>query len=143
MKYGNKNYISIGTFFLFMLPVIGLTSLLTYCLIDTSHTKPPDVEQTRRTDLKADDDLPIDTPEFQTGDEALFNFTGDTVLVLNQPESLTDDEVQVLYKSPQGDFQTVDLPDNWLVKMNTDTLPAKPPAPPNDKLEQYRKAVGK
>jgi hypothetical protein len=64
-------------------------------------------------------------------------------LVLNQQDVLTDDEVRVLYKTPQGSFQTVDLPDNWLVKVNADTVPAKPPRPLNEKLEQYRKAVAK
>jgi hypothetical protein len=143
MKYRDKNYISLGTCFVLMLPIIVFTALLTYCLSGTFHTKPRDVEQTSRTGLKDDDDLPIDTPEFQTGDEALFNFTGDTVLVLNQQDVLTDDEVRVLYKTPQGSFQTVDLPDNWLVKVNADTVPAKPPRPLNEKLEQYRKAVAK
>jgi hypothetical protein len=143
MKYRDKNYISLGTCFVLMLPIIVFTALLTYCLSGTFHTKPRDVEQTSRTGLKDDDDLPIDTPEFQTGDEALFNFTGDTVLVLNQQDVLTDDEVRVLYKTPQGSFQTVDLPDNWLVKVNADTVPAKPPRPLNEKLEQYRKAVTK
>jgi hypothetical protein len=143
MKYRDKNYISFGTCFVLMLPIIVFTALLTYCLSGTFHAKPWDVEQTPRTALKDDDNLPIDTPEFQTGDEALFNFTGDTVLVLNQQDLLTSDEVRVLYKTPQGSFQTVDLPDNWLVKVNADTVPAKPPALLNDKLEQYRKAVAK
>lgn len=143
MKYGNKNYISLGTFFFFLLPIIGLTSFLTYCFVDTPHTKPLGIEQTPVTHLKPDVDLPITPPEFQTGDEALFNFTGDTVLVLNQQNVLSDDEVRILYKSPQGDFQTLDLPDDWLVKINTDTIPAQPPAPLNDKLEQYKKALGK
>lgn len=143
MKYRDKNYISLGTCFVLMLPIIVFTALLTYCLSGTFHTKPRNVEQTSRTGLKDDDDLPIDTPEFQTGDEALFNFTGDTVLVLNQQDVLTGDEVRVLYKTPQGSFQTVDLPDNWLVKVNADTVPAKPPRPLNEKLEQYRKAVAK
>ena len=143
MKYRDKNYISLGTCFVLMLPIIVFTALLTYCLSGTFHTKPRDVEQTSRTALKDDDNLPIDTPEFQTGDEALFNFTGDTVVVLSQQDVLTGDEVRVLYKTPQGSFQTVDLPDNWLVKVNADTVPAKPPALLNDKLEQYRKAVTK
>ncbi len=123
MKYRDKNYISLGTCFVLMLPIIVFTALLTYCLSGTFHAKPWDVEQPSR--------------------KALFNFTGDTVLVLNQQDVLTSDEVRVLYKTPQGSFQTVDLPDNWLVKVNADTVPAKPPALLNDKLEQYRKAVAK
>lgn len=144
MKYGNKNYISFGSLPWIILPIIALTALATYALSGTFHSKPMNLYPTPRTDLVADsEDMPIDTPEFQTGDEALFNFTGDTVLVLSQQNVLTDDEVRVLFKTPQGSFQTVDLPDNWLVKVNADTVTAKPPAPLNDKLEQYKKAVAK
>ena len=142
MKYGNKNYISLGSLPWIMLPIIALTALATYALSGTFHAKPMDLYPRPRTDLVADsEDKPVDTPEFQTGDEALFNFTGDTVLVLSQQDVLTGDEVRVLYKTPRGSFQTVNLPDNWLVKVNADTVTAKSPAPLNDKLEQYKKAV--
>jgi hypothetical protein len=128
MKYRNKNYVSIGTCFVFILPIILFTASLTYCLSDTFHTKPLDEYPSPRIDLTADHhEFPIDTPEFQTGDEALFNFTGDTVLVLSQSSTEPDDEVSVLHKTPQGGFETVDLPDNWLVKIPTDTLPARKP----------------
>src|SRR6266700_5616554 len=125
MKYRNKYYISIDSLPWIILPIIALTALTCYALSDTFHSKPMDLYPAPRTELKGDDNFPIDTPEFQTGDEALFNFTGDTVLVLSQPESLTEsgEEVEVLHKTPQGNLETVDLPENWLLKLPTDTLP--------------------
>ena len=105
-----------------------------------------DLYPTPRTDLVADsDDTPVDTPEFQTGDKALFKFTGDTVLVVTQPETMAilDEEVRVLRKTPQGNLETVDLPENRLVKIPTDTVPAQKPVQSDDKLEQYRKTAGK
>ena len=146
MKYENTNYISVGTCFVFLLPIILFTASLTYCVSDTFHSKPTDLYPTPRRELKGDDNFPIDTPEFQTGDEALFNFTGDTVLVLSQPESLTEsgEEVEVLHKTPQGNLETVDLPENWLVKLPTDTLPdTKPALRPDDKLQFYKKGAEK
>jgi len=146
MKYENTNYISIGTCFVFLLPIILFTASLTYCVSDTFHSKPMDLYPTPRTDLVAEsDDMPLDTPEFQTGDEALFRFTGDTVLVLGQPEPLaiSVEEVRVLRKRPNGNLETADVPQNWLVKLPTDTLPDKTQAMSNDKLNPYRKASGK
>lgn len=146
MKYENTNYISIGTCFVFLLPIILFTASLTYCVSDTFHSKPMDLYPTPRTDLVADsDDMPLDTPEFQTGDEALFRFTGDTVLVLGQPEPLaiSVEEVRVLRKRPNGNLETADIPQNWLVKLNADTAKPKPPVPPNDRLEQYKKTFGR
>jgi hypothetical protein len=140
MKYRNTNYISLGTIALFLIPIVGITVMLTLTLSDVfQHNPLNDYTKPKTSLIDTDYNLPADTPEFQTGDQARFNFTGDTVLVLNQAQSLNDDEVRVLYKSPQGSFQTVDLPDNWLVKINTDSVPDKPSAPPNDKLEQYKK----
>jgi hypothetical protein len=43
MKYRDKNYISLGTCFVLMLPIIVFTALLTYCLSGTFHAKPWDV----------------------------------------------------------------------------------------------------
>jgi len=146
MKYRNKNYISLGTIFLFLVPIIGITVLLTLTLSDFFPPKSLDDYLTPKTSLAAKEyDPPIDTPEFQTGDQARFNFTGDTVLVLAQPESYLEDDEQtrVLYKTPQGNFQTLDLPDNWLVKIPTDTVPVQKPVHRDDILEQYRKGAGK
>ena len=146
MKYENTNYISVGTCFVFLLPIILFTASLTYCVSDTFHSKPMDLYPTPRTDLVADSgDMPLDTPEFQTGDEALFRFTGDTVLVLGQPEPLaiSVEEVRVLRKRPNGNLETADVPQNWLVKLTTDTLPDKTQAQSNDKRDPYRKASGK
>ena len=146
MKYENTNYISVGTCFVFLLPIILFTASLTYCVSDTFHSKPMDLYPTPRTDLVADsDDTPVDTPEFQTGDKALCKFTGDTVLVLGQPEPLaiSVEEVRVLRKRPNGNLETADVPQNWLVKLPTDTLPDKTQAQSNDKRDPYRKATGK
>jgi hypothetical protein len=57
MKYRDKNYISLGTCFVLMLPIIVFTALLTYCLSGTFHTKPRDVEQTSRPGFKDDDEF--------------------------------------------------------------------------------------
>jgi len=144
MKYENTNYISFGSLPWIILPIIALTALITLFLSGTFYAKSADLYAKQRTDSIADsEDLPVYPPEFQIGDEAFFNFTGDTVLVLSQQDVLTEDEVRVLFKTAQGSFQTVDLPDKWLVKVNADTIPAKPPAPMNDKLEQYKKAGAK
>ena len=146
MKYENTNYISFGSLPWIILPIIGLTALITFSLSGTFYAKSRDLYPTPRMDSVADsDDMPVDTPEFQTGDEALFKFTGDTVLVLGQPEPLaiSVEEVRVLRKRPNGNLETADVPQNWLVKVNADTLKPKPTVPPNDKLEQYKKTFGK
>lgn len=128
-----------GTFCLFLVPIIGLTVMLTLTLDAFFNDKSSEGYPLPKTDLTARAyELPIDTPAFQTGDQALFNFTGDTVLVLSQPDSLSQDEVRVLYKSSQGGFQTVDLPDNWLVKINTDTVGKTKPVTQEDKIQQYK-----
>ena len=146
MKYENTNYISFGSLPWIILPIIALTALTCYALSDTFHSKPMDLYPTPRTDLVADsDDTPVDTPEFQTGDKALFKFTGDTVLVVTQPETMAilDEEVRVLRKTPQGNLETVDLPENRLVKLTTDTIHDKTPVQPDNKLEEYKKAANK
>jgi len=129
MKYRNKNYIETGILPFILLPVVVLTIGLTLWINNSFIDKPPHAWPLAETHLPtAREDLLADTPEFNTGDEALFNFTGDTVLVLSQQDVSTDDEVRVIHKTPQGGFETVDLPDNWLVKIPTDTLPAQKPA---------------
>ena len=146
MKYRNKYYISTGSLPRIILPIIVMTMLATYLINDSFHSKPPDFYAMPRTDSVADsDDMALDTPEFKTGDESLFKFTGDTVLVLGQPEPLamSVEEVRVLRKRPNGNLETADVPQNWLVKVNADTLKPKPTVPPNDKLEQYKKTFGK
>ena len=146
MKYENTNYISFGSLPWIILPIIGLTALITFSLSGTFYAKSRDLDPTPRMDSVADsDDMPVDTPEFQTGDEALFKFTGDTVLVLGQPEPLaiSVEEVRVLRKRPNGNLETADVPQNWLVKLPTDTLPDKTQAQSNDKRDPYRKATGK
>ena len=146
MKYRNKYYINIDSLPWIILPIIALTAFTTYALNDTFHSTPMDLYPRPRTDYVADtNDMPLDTPEFQTGDETLFKFTGDTVLVLGQPEPLaiSVEEVRVLRKRPNGNLETADVPQNWLVKLPTDTLPDKTQAMSNDKLNPYRKASGK
>lgn len=146
MKYRNKYYISTGSLPWIILPIIVMTILATYLINDSFHSKPPGFYAAPRTDSVEDsDDMALDTPEFKTGDEALFRFTGDTVVVLGQPEPLamSVEEVRVLRKRPNGNLETADVPQNWLVKLNADTSKPKPPAPLNDKLEQYKKAAGK
>lgn len=146
MKYRNKHYISTGSLPWIILPIVVMTMLATYLINDSFHSKPPAFYAMPRTNSVADsDDTPLDTPEFKTGDEALFKFTGDTVLVLGQPEPLavSVEEVRVLRKRPNGNLEPADVPESWLVKLNGDTATAKPPAPLNDKLEQYKKRIGK
>jgi hypothetical protein len=145
MKYRNKNYIGAGTLPLIMLPVIAITIGLTLWISDDFNDKSSDFHPLPRTNLIAEREaLLADTPEFQTGDMALFNFTGDTVLVVTQPDSLAElsEEVRVLHKTAQGNLETVDLPEGWLVKLQTDTLPVKKPEiQPDDKLQSYKKAA--
>lgn len=146
MKYRNKNYMGIGVLPFILFPVVVLTIGLTLWINNPSTDKPPRASPLSEPNLAAArEEMLADTPEFNTGDEALFNFTGDTVLVLSQPESLAEleEEVRVLHKTPQGSFETVDLPQNWLVKLPTDSLPEQKPVRPEDKLEQYRKAATK
>jgi hypothetical protein len=141
MKYRNKNYIGIGMLPLIILPVITITIGLTLWISEANQDKTADFYPFPKTNLIAShDDLLADTPEFKSGDEALFNFTGDTVLVVTQPESLAEleEEVRVLHKTKQGSLETVDLPENWLVKLQTDTVPAEKPVPPvKDKKWYY------
>jgi hypothetical protein len=147
MKYRNKNYIGAGTLPLIMLPVVAITIGLTLWISDAFNDKPANFHPMPSMNLVADREaLLADTPEFQTGDMALFNFTGDTVLVVTQPDSLAElsEEVRVLHKTVNGTLETVDLPGNWLVKIPADTVPVKNPViEPDDKFHLYKKATNK
>jgi hypothetical protein len=144
MKYRNKNYIDVDLLPFILVPTIAITMGLTLLGHGAANHNPPDNYPLPKTSLLAgNEDLLADTSEFKTGDEALFNFTGDTVLVLSQPDSLAlEEEVRVLRRTPEGNLEAVDLPENWIVKLPVDTVAFKMESrPANDKLLRYNRAA--
>lgn len=132
MKFRNKHYFEIGMLPFILIPVIALTVGLTlwfggshgdkYALpyTDANYNKP----------LSPKDKLAIyedkDNDELDDNDQAVFTFTGDTVLVLSDSDPLKNppDSYRVLYKNKQGNLQVIDLPEAALLKVNADTTAA-------------------
>lgn len=62
------------------------------------------------------------SPAFETDDQAVFNFTGDTVLILTPAKAINWKPAwNVLYKDHYGTYQTEDLPEEMLNKLEPDT----------------------
>lgn len=129
MAQRTKHYFEIGMPPVFMLPVIALTIGLTLWF-SSSHGNTctfPDIgtDYSKTLALKEQqtDDRDTDTTELEANDQAVFSFTGDTVLVLSDSDPLSSppDCYRVLYKNKQGGLQVIDLPEAELIKITADT----------------------
>jgi hypothetical protein len=133
MKFRNKHYFEIGMLPVFMLPVIAVTIVLTLWaggIYERKYPAPPDFPEHLSGTFSPKDKLALyenrDTTDLAENDKAVFTFTGDTVLILEDGDPLKgpSDSFKVLYKTPQGNLQTIDLPEAELSKVPADTSEA-------------------
>jgi hypothetical protein len=130
MKLRDKHYFEVGMLPFILIPVIAVTVGLTLWISDSHHETYPEPAYNKnwKGPVAADDKLKFydnaaGDYEFEENDSAVFTFTGDTVLILSQPDPLKEpaDFYKVLYKNLEGDLQTIDLPEAELKKFAADS----------------------
>ncbi|HEK19856.1 MAG TPA: hypothetical protein ENO28_05315 [Bacteroidetes bacterium] len=128
MKLQNKHYFEISMLPVILLPVIVLTIVITlFCNHRAAEPFEPDGHRLLKS-------YPAEPPKLALYDEAaeqdsdyceqaIFDFTGDTVLVLKGPAfaDVPEGLQKVLYKNKSGTFKITDLPASEMKALEADS----------------------
>ncbi|MBS7565553.1 hypothetical protein KHS38_14160 [Mucilaginibacter sp. Bleaf8] len=130
MKYRNKHYLAMRHLPLVLIPVIALTILGTLLIDQRVSGRFPYKFEGTVPDFDKDKISAYGDPPDIDGEDcekAIFDFTGDTVLMLKGSDLLTNPpgRRKVIYKTKQGTLATIEVPQSQLTEISGDTSSVK------------------